>query len=63
MNKERVHYRIAEYTIAREEQLDSLGNYRMFWVLRKGANFLYMSKTKEDMILEMMIWTCDAMEA
>jgi len=62
-NNQPARYQIGEYTLDREEQLDSKGHYRMFWVLRKNGNPVHMAKTKEDMILEMMIWSADAMEA
>jgi hypothetical protein len=60
--KEDVRYEIGEYKILREEHLDSAGLHRMFWVLRKDDNIIHLAKSWEDMVLEMMIWTADAME-
>ena len=40
----------------REEQFDSEGRLRLFWVLRgEDGGILLMTKTWEDMVLEMML--------
>ena len=40
----------------REEQFDSEGRLRPFWVLRgEDEGILLMTKTWEDMVLEMML--------
>tara|TARA_A100001391_G_scaffold205454_1_gene206490 strand:- start:783 stop:971 length:189 start_codon:yes stop_codon:yes gene_type:complete len=60
--KEDVRYEIGEYKIRREEHINSRGLNRMMWVLRKDGNILCVSKTWNDLVLEMMIWSADAME-
>jgi hypothetical protein len=65
-------YEIGEYTLDREQmdwgkRTERTGRWesrlRMVWVLRKNGHLMHVGKTKEDMILEMMIWAADAMEA
>tara|TARA_R100001163_G_scaffold3028_2_gene4610 strand:+ start:4425 stop:4631 length:207 start_codon:yes stop_codon:yes gene_type:complete len=66
------HYELGEYRLKREEMEWGRHNHRtgkyesrmqMVWVLRKNDNIMLIQKTKEDMILDMMIWAADAMEA
>ena len=68
----RARYEIGEYRLDREEmdwgkRKERTGRWesrlRMVWVLRKNGHLMHVAKTKEDMILEMMIWAADAMEA
>ena len=49
-------YSIGKTEINREEHYDSQGRLRLHWVLRgECGGILLMTKTKEDMILEMML--------
>lgn len=46
--------------ICREELEDSQGKIRLFWTLRNGSrNIILQTRTYEDMILEMMLRTCE----
>lgn len=46
--------------ICREELEDSQGKIRLFWTLRNGSrDIILQTGTYEDMILEMMIRTCE----
>ena len=49
-------YSIGNTQMNREEQFDSEGRLRLFWVLRgEDGGILLMTKTWEDMVLEMML--------
>ena len=49
-------YNIGTLDINREEHFDSQGRLRLFWVLREEhSGILLMTKTWEDMVLEMML--------
>ena len=49
-------YSIGNTQMNREEQFDSEGRLRLFWVLRgEDDGILLMTKTWEDMVLEMML--------
>tara|TARA_R100001082_G_scaffold82236_1_gene49072 strand:+ start:8635 stop:8865 length:231 start_codon:yes stop_codon:yes gene_type:complete len=46
--------------ICREEQENSEGKIRLYWTLRdENRNIILITRTYEDMILEMMIRTCE----
>lgn len=46
--------------ICREELEDSQGKIRLFWTLRNWSReIILQTRTYEDMILEMMIRTCE----
>ena len=62
-SKQDIRYEIGNVQMSREEHLDSDGKHRMYWVLRKDNFIVHCCKTWEDMILEMMIWSAEAMEA
>ncbi len=49
-------YSIGTLEMNREEHFDSEGRLRLFWVLREEhSGILHMTKTWEDMVLEMML--------
>ena len=49
-------YSIGKTQINREEHYDSQGRLRLHWVLRgEDGGILLMTKTWEDMVLEMML--------
>lgn len=68
-----MNYEIGEYTLKREEMEWQTWSHakmaynplrmKMVWVLRKNGHLMHTAQTKEDMILEMMIYTADAMDA
>lgn len=69
---ENMEHQLGEYTLKREEMeystysiaKECYNPHRMMmvWVLRKNGHIMLTTRTKEDMILEMMIYTADAMD-